>query len=81
MLQETLERVERLKSLLPQDMALPELALRYILQHPSVTTTIPGMRRVANVERNLAVSDGKRLPEELMAELRKHRWDRSTVIP
>ena len=80
-LRETLARVERLQAIVPDGMTLPELALRYILGHPAVTTTIPGMRRVANVEKNLAVSDGKRPPQPLLDELRKHRWDRSTVIP
>jgi aryl-alcohol dehydrogenase-like predicted oxidoreductase len=81
MLRETLARVERVEELLPPGLTLPELALRYILQHPAVTTTIPGMRKVRNVERNLVVSDGKRLPEELMRALREQRWDRTTVIP
>ena len=80
-LRETLERVERLKPAVPGGMALPDLALRYILEHPAVTTTIPGMRRVAHVEKNLAASDGTRLPATLLQELRKHRWDRTTVIP
>jgi aryl-alcohol dehydrogenase-like predicted oxidoreductase len=80
-LQETLRRVDRLQELLPGGMTLPELALRYILDHPAVTTTIPGMRRVANVERNLRVSDGQRLPAELIRQLRDHRWDRTQVIP
>ncbi|MBP1636420.1 MAG: yhdN 2 [Acidobacteria bacterium] len=77
----TLARVERLKAAVPEGMTLPELALRYILDHPAVTTTIPGMRRVANVEKNLRVSDGKRLPAGVRDELRRHRWDRDTVIP
>ena len=80
-LRETLDRVERLKPVVPEGMTLPELALRYILDHPAVTTTIPGMRRVRHVEANLAVSDGTRLPAALVGELRKHRWDRSVVIP
>ena len=46
-------------------MDLPELALRFILEHPAVSTTIPGMRRPAHVERNLAASDGVRLPPRL----------------
>ena len=41
-------------------MTLPELALRFILANPDVTTVIPGMRRVRHVEANLAVSDGRR---------------------
>jgi aryl-alcohol dehydrogenase-like predicted oxidoreductase len=77
----TLERVERLKAAVPAGMTLPELALRFILENPLVTTTIPGMRRVRHVEGNLAASDGRRLDPALVAELRNHRWDRTTVIP
>jgi aryl-alcohol dehydrogenase-like predicted oxidoreductase len=77
----TLERVERLHEIVPAGMALPELALRFILQHPAVTTTIPGMRRPAHVERNLGASDGTPLPGALSRALRRFRWDRTTVIP
>jgi aryl-alcohol dehydrogenase-like predicted oxidoreductase len=72
----TLARVDRLTPLVPDGMDLPELALRFILEHPAVSTTIPGMRRPRNVERNLAVSDGVRLPPRLHEALRTHRWDR-----
>ena len=74
----TLARVDRLSPLVPEGMDLPELALRFILEHPAVSTTIPGMRRPAHVERNLAVSDGARLPPRLADALRAHRWDRGT---
>jgi aryl-alcohol dehydrogenase-like predicted oxidoreductase len=77
----TLERVERLRKLLPPDMDLPALALRFILQNPDVTTTIPGMRRPPHVDRNLAASDSIPLPRDLYKALREHRWDRTTVIP
>ena len=73
----TLERVERLQPLVPDGMDLPELALRFILDHPAVSTTIPGMRRVRHVERNLAASDGAPLPHRLKEALRAHRWDRT----
>jgi aryl-alcohol dehydrogenase-like predicted oxidoreductase len=72
----TLERVERLRPLVPDGMDLPELALRFILEHPAVATTNPGMRRVRHVERNLAVSDGAPLPPRVRDSLRFHRWDR-----
>jgi aryl-alcohol dehydrogenase-like predicted oxidoreductase len=92
-LQETLERVNALKLLLrdmAQDetasggMTLPELALRFILSNPDVSTTIPGMRKTRNVEANLLVSGRGTLsryapaylPADLLAELRKHRWER-----
>jgi len=57
-------------------MDLPELALRFILAHPAVSTTIPGMRRPRHVERNLAASDGVPLPPRLHDALKTHRWDR-----
>jgi aryl-alcohol dehydrogenase-like predicted oxidoreductase len=56
---------------------LPEVALRYILSHPAVSTAIPGMRSVRNVERNAAVGDGRGLPDERLAALKRHRWDRN----
>ena len=72
----TLERVERLEPLVPEGMDLPELALRFILEHPAVSTIIPGMRKPRHVERNLAASDGVRLPPRLRDALKQHRWDR-----
>ena len=56
---------------------LPEVALRYVLSHPAVSAVIPGMRTVRNVERNCAVGDGKGLPDDTVAALKKHRWDRN----
>ena len=79
-LPETLARVERLEQLVPTGMDLPELALRFILAHPAVSTVIPGMRRPAHVERNLSASDGERLPPRLMEALRAHRWDRESTL-
>ena len=73
----TLPRIERLRRVVPAGMTMPALALRHILQHPAVSTVIPGMRKLSHVEQNLGVSDGKPLPDSLMAELRTHRWDRS----
>jgi aryl-alcohol dehydrogenase-like predicted oxidoreductase len=75
-----LERVERLMPLVPDGMDLPELALRFILEHEAVSTTIPGMRRPGHVERNIAAGDGAPLPPRLYDALRTHRWDRTTVI-
>ena len=80
-LKDTLARVDRVKDDLPPGMALPELALRFILHHPAVSTVIPGMRTVRHVERNLAAGDGAPFPAPLLASMRRHRWDRTTVIP
>jgi aryl-alcohol dehydrogenase-like predicted oxidoreductase len=76
-LRATLSRVAMLRTVVPRGMTMPQLALRHILQQPAVSTIIPGMRKLTNVEQNIAVSDGARLPEPLMAELRTHRWERS----
>ncbi|MCM2576539.1 aldo/keto reductase [Streptomyces meridianus] len=72
----TVERARRLERILPEGMTLPELALRFILHHPAVSTVIPGMRRPEHARANLAVSDGVALDPALLAELRAHRWDR-----
>ena len=72
----SLERAEKLKALLPANMSLPDLALRFILSNPDVSTIIPGMRKPSHVEANMAASDGDKLTDELLAELRKHRWER-----
>ena len=72
----TLERVERLRAAVPAGMTMPELALRHILQNPDVSTVIPGMRKAAHVRQNLGVSDSDPLPDELLVELRRHRWER-----
>ena len=79
-LAEAVDRVERLKPELPVGMTLPEMALRFILSHPAVSTVIPGMRRVNHVEINMAAGDGNGLPAELVARLRAHKWDRGYVV-
>lgn len=68
---------DALKKVVPADMTMPELALRFILQHPAVSTVIPGMRSVRHVAANLGVSGAEPLSAELYAELRRHRWDRT----
>jgi aryl-alcohol dehydrogenase-like predicted oxidoreductase len=77
----TLERVERLRPLVPRGGSLPDLALRFILHHPAVSTTIPGMRKTRHVEANLAAGERPPLPAPEVAALRAHRWDRDWPIP
>lgn len=57
--------------------ALAETALRYTISHPAVTSTIPGMRTVRNVERNTAVSDKGPLDRATLDKLKRHAWDRN----
>src|SRR4051812_3552105 len=80
-LADTLSRVEGVKAVAPAGMDLPEMALRFTLANRDVSTVIPGMRRIRHVERNLAASDGRGLPGQVVEALRAHRWDRSHVIP
>jgi aryl-alcohol dehydrogenase-like predicted oxidoreductase len=75
------EVYERVKSI-AEDLGvgvdkIPEVALRYVLSHPAVSTVIPGMRSVRNVERNMALADGEGLPEEQVQKLKAHRWVRN----
>ena len=77
----TLPRVEALAKLAPPDRSLPDFALRFILHHPAVSTTIPGMRKANHVEANLAAGDAPPLPETLVAAARQHRWDRDWRVP
>ena len=76
-LKATVERVEKLKSMRRGGISLAEMALRFILNNKDVSTIIPGMRKIANVEANTGASDRGPLPAPLHAELRKHRWDRT----
>ncbi|HWS52787.1 MAG TPA: aldo/keto reductase [Pyrinomonadaceae bacterium] len=72
----SVERADRLKPLVPPGMTMAEMALRFILSHPAVSTIIPGMRKTAHVESNIAASDAGPLAPELLEQLRAHRWER-----
>ena len=75
-LHSSVDHAEELKPLVPEGMNLPEMALRFILSNPDVSTTIPGMRKIKNVMANMAAGDGKGLNAALLAALQTHRWDR-----
>lgn len=72
----SVERADALKPLVPEDMDLPEMALRFILSNDTVSTIIPGMRKLRHVEANIAASDKGPLDPGLLEKLREHRWDR-----
>jgi len=57
--------------------ALPEIALRFIISAPAVSTVIPGMRRVKNAAANCAASDKGPLDAATLAILRRHAWKRN----
>jgi aryl-alcohol dehydrogenase-like predicted oxidoreductase len=70
-LAQTHAAVEKLEFLIRGEVPnLAQAALRFILSHPAVSTVIPGIRTVKQVEDNVAVS-GKILPTEDLARLRE----------
>lgn len=77
-LPELVRRTNALKTLLDDEAkTLPELALRFILSHDAVSTTIPGMRKLSFVDSNTAISDGRKLTQELLNKLKDHAWERN----
>jgi aryl-alcohol dehydrogenase-like predicted oxidoreductase len=56
---------------------IASVALRFCLSHPAVSTVIPGMRSVRNVERNVAAVEAGPLPADVIERLRPHRWIRN----
>jgi aryl-alcohol dehydrogenase-like predicted oxidoreductase len=73
----SVERADRLKPLVPSGSKMSEMALRFCLSHPAVTTIIPGMRKANHVKANIAASAAGSLPKKLQDELKAHRWDRT----
>lgn len=57
--------------------SLPEIALRFCISHPAVSTVIPGMRRVKTVESSCSVSELGPLPPDVLAKLKRHAWERN----
>ena len=76
-----LDHVDALRPDVPAGMSMPELALRFILANRDVTTVIPGMRRLKNVEANMAASDGCAIGPDVLARMRTHRWTRTYFVP
>ena len=79
----SVDKAEELKKVLADwnrdrstHISMPELALRFILSNPDVTTIIPGMRKLSHVESNIEASDAGALDKELLKKLRDFRWVR-----
>ena len=75
-------QVVRRVSALQEDLedapgSLAEKALRFCLSHPAVSTVIPGMRKVRNVESSCGVSDAGPLAAATLQKVRKHAWDKN----
>ena len=76
-LKASVAHADALKPLLRDGLAMPEMALRFILNNSDVSTIIPGMRKRRHVEANIAAGGRGPLGDALYAELRKHRWERT----
>lgn len=75
---DTLRRTNELKAICaPYYPTLAEAAMRYTLSSPEVKTVIPGMRTTANVDKNVAYSDGQEFPKELLKKIAPHNWPRN----
>ena len=79
---EALERVEKVREdIKDTGLTLPQASLSFVLDQPSISTVIPGMRNVNYVLENTAVSDMPPLPEDIVKKLRKHNWLRAYWYP
>jgi aryl-alcohol dehydrogenase-like predicted oxidoreductase len=61
-----LAAVEALRPLVPPGMSMAQMAIRWIQANPAVTCSIPGCRRPAQVEENMAAADLPELHDETM---------------
>ncbi len=75
-LESSVEHADSLRPLVPNGMTMAEMALRFILCNETVSTIIPGMRKAQHARQNIGTSNGNGLTKDLLAELKKHRWDR-----
>ena len=66
-----LAAVEELRALVPAGATLSQLALRWILMHPGVTTTIPGAKTPDQARANAAAADLAPLDDATMARIRE----------
>ena len=58
-------------------LTMAQVALKFSLSHPAVSTVIPGIRNVKQAKANAAVSDLPDPPAALLLKLRRHAWRRS----
>jgi aryl-alcohol dehydrogenase-like predicted oxidoreductase len=64
-----LKAVEELKEIIPEGMSLVQMALRWILMFDAVTCTIPGAKRISQVEENMAAADLPELSDDVMRKV------------
>ena len=64
-----LAAVEELRALVPEGATLAQLAIRWILMHEGITTTIPGAKTPEQARANAAAADLPPLPPATMARV------------
>jgi aryl-alcohol dehydrogenase-like predicted oxidoreductase len=78
----TVARVEKIQTdLAGSGFTMPQAALKFALAHPAMSTVIPGMRSIPQVEINTAVSDRPDIDPTLLEKLRAHVWLRGNWHP
>ncbi len=76
-LERTIDRVAKIREALGEDEPdLAAAALKFALKPAAVSTVIPGMRNVRQVEANCGVSDQPPMSDEVEKRLRGHQWRR-----
>ena len=76
-LQRAVNRVEKIKEEIKDSgLTMPQMALKFSLQHEAVSTVIPGIRNIKQAELNTAVSDLPDLTGDLLTRLHNHAWNR-----
>lgn len=58
----------------------PELALRFTISFPAVTTVIPGMRKENHLETNVSSVEKGPLSQNLIDDLKAHRWGKNFYV-
>jgi aryl-alcohol dehydrogenase-like predicted oxidoreductase len=64
-----LQAVEELRPLVPPDVTMAQMALRWTLMSPAVTCAIPGAKRPSQVEENVRAADLPPLSEKAMTQI------------
>lgn len=74
----SVKRVEKIKEEFRESgYSMPQLALRFALAHPAVSTVIPGIRNREQALMNTEVTSLPDLDDETLVRLREHAWNRA----
>jgi aryl-alcohol dehydrogenase-like predicted oxidoreductase len=69
------KRVDKIKETIKDSgYNMPQAALKFVLNHPAVSTIITGIRNEDQAAQNIEVSDLPNMPAELIEKLQKHTW-------